>query len=225
MKILKINLDQPQQEIIAQACEALRQGSVVVHPTETCYGLAVDIFQQDALQRLYTVKGRNFQKPVSMMVRDLVEAQDYAVFNPLALQLAEKFWPGPLTLVLPRQKMLPDFFNPGHDAVGIRCPDSAIAQALMKGFGGPLSTTSANVSGQSETYTIADFLQQYKQNPDPGFSLPVAGMVILDGRELLHRLPSTVVGFEGGKPKIFREGSFIQAVKVFLKSLKHSQFS
>ncbi len=160
MKILKVDQEKPEKDIILEAVKFLRQGKILIHPTETCYGFAVDIFNQSALNLLYQAKNMPNSKPVSMMVRNLEEAKKYAEFDSSALRLAGEFWPGPLTLVLPRKKSLPSFFNEGHNTVGIRCPDSLLVQKLLEDFDGPLSTTSANLSGQPEAYNVDDFLLQ-----------------------------------------------------------------
>jgi L-threonylcarbamoyladenylate synthase len=178
-------------EEIKKAVEILKQGGVVMHVTETCYGLAADVFNEDALKKLYRLKRMARNKPVSMMVRNLEEGRKYAEFGDLAVGLAEKFWPGPLTLILPRKDVLPDFFNSEHGTVGIRCPDSDVSQALIDGMDGPLTTTSANISGQPEVYSVNDSL---------GVDL------ILESGEIEKNKPSTVVKIVGDEIEIIREG-------------------
>lgn len=193
----------------SEAADALRAGEVVMHATETCYGLAADIFNKSALEKLYKIKKMDESKPVSMMVSGLAEAQKYAEFNELALRLAERFWPGPLAIILPGKKILPDFFNAGSKTVGIRCPDSAVSQELISAFGGPLTTTSANISGLPEVYKVEDFLAQLQEGDlRPG--------VILDSGEIPKNAPSTIVAFDGGAFKLVREGALAEAVKEFL---------
>lgn len=184
-----------------KAVKILNEGGVVMHATETCYGLAVDVFDEGALGRLYSLKRMDKGKPVSIMVRDTAEAGKYVHFNDLALELAEKFWPGPLTIVLPRKGILPDFFNPGIGTVGIRCPDSEVSQALIRGFEGPLTTTSANVSGLPEVYSVDEYLKQTgdKRGDKPDF--------IVDSGEILRKQPSTVVKVTGENLEVIRAGS------------------
>lgn len=218
MEIIKIKNDKIAAGDLYKALDALMAGEVIMHATETCYGLAVDIFQVEALARLYALKGRDFDKgpkPVSMMVCDLEQAGKYAEFNSVALKLAEKFWPGPLTLILPRKNSLPDFFNPGVRTVGLRCPDHKVAQALIKAYGGPLSTTSANVSTLPEVYKVEDYLAQLKGlkmvDLEPG--------VVLDQGLIAKNSPSTLVGFEeDGSAKIMREGALVKEIKTFLRT-------
>lgn len=182
-----------------KAAGVLKAGGVVMHSTETCYGLAADIFSEQALKKLYKIKKMRADKPVSIMVRSLAEAKKYARFNVSALKLAKKFWPGPLTLVLPRKKFLPDFLNKGHGTVGIRCPDSKISQVLIKAFRGPLTTTSANISGKIEVYSVRDYLKQLKEKDE----LP--DLIIDEGRIPKNR-PSTIIAFKKGKIVVMRKG-------------------
>lgn len=212
MNIFPVNLQHPAKEAIEAAVNALRAGEVVMHPTETCYGLAVDIFNEGALKKLYALKQMPLKKPVSIMLTLLEDAQKYAEFNPIAFRLAQKFWPGPLTLVLPRKKTVSAFFNFGHETVGLRCPDSVISQQLIKGYGGPLSTTSANISGLPEVYGLHDYLEQIKERG-------LQPAVILDGGLLEENPPSTLVGFDLEGPKILRQGSLIAEIKAFLGCL------
>jgi len=199
-------------EDIQRAVEFLKKGEVVMHATETCYGFAVDIFQEKALQKLYRLKKMPLDKPTSMMVTDESVARTYAWFLPAAGILADKFWPGPLTLVVERMPALPDFFNRGCKTVGIRCPSSSTAQALLKAYGKPLSTTSANISGKPETYCVKDFLLQLTENDEKP-------ALILDQGILPPNPPSTIVGFHEGELNetfIIREGAMVSEIKAFI---------
>lgn len=190
---------------------------VVMHATETCYGLAVDVFDEKALNKLYKIKKMPATKPVSMMVRDLQEAEKYADFDDLARGLAVKFWPGPLTLVLPRKRMagtpaeegLPDFFNPESETVGIRCPDSEISRALIDLNKRPLTTTSANVSGRPEVYRVLDYLSQLEE-------YDVVPDLVIDGGEIERKKPSTIVKILDGKWEYLREGDLKEEVDKYL---------
>lgn len=166
--------------------KTLRSGGVIMHATETCYGLAADIFNFAALERVYKLKKMNSSKPVSVMVRSLDEARGYADLNNFFVQLAEKFWPGPLTLVMPKKTSLPPFLNSGLETIGIRCPDYALCRDLIDLSGGPLCTTSANVSGVKEVYCVEDYLAQLS----PGDEFPD---LVLDSGCIPQHKPSTIV--------------------------------
>ena len=215
MEILKVKNGKLSASGLEKTLNALMAGEVIMHATETCYGLAVDIFNEDALIRLYALKKMALDKPVSIMVSSLDEAQKYAEFNEVALKLANTFWPGPVTLVLPRKKSLPDFLNAGHVTVGLRCPDHAVSQLLVKKYGGPLSTTSANISGVPQVYCVEDYEPQLAELNKSGSELLEPAFVLDEGKIAEH-LPSTIIGFENGQPKIIREGDMVKEVKVYL---------
>lgn len=189
---------------MAQVLEALESGLVVMHATETCYGLTVDIFQQSALERLYSLKGMDVEKPVSIMVPNVKQAKVYGEMNELALKLAENFWPGPLTLIVPRKDSLPEFLNFEHDTIGLRCPDHLLTQSLLKTMGTPLATTSANVSGELPAYSIKDV----SFDPD----------LIVDSGTIDENLPSTIVEVMPEKISIVRRGEGVNEVETFLST-------
>lgn len=184
------------KETLIEAVKTLHNGGVVAHPTETCYGLAVDIFQKTAVARLYSLKKMKRSKPVSILVRNLEEAKRYGEFSDKAEELAKKNWPGPLTIVVPRKKTLPAWLNPKEDFIGIRVSNNKKTRNLVEAFGSPLTTTSANLSGLPQAYKVADFLSQ---GLIPDF--------VLDGGEIGKNPPSTIVKVEGEKVEVLREGS------------------
>lgn len=197
------------KECLSRAAAVLKGGGVTMHATETCYGLAADIFKEEALKKVYLLKKMDEKKPVSIMVRSLEEASAYAEFSEGAVRLAERFWPGPLTIILPKKDILPVFFNRVEKSVGIRCPDSALSRGIMDEFGGPLTTTSANLTGKPECYSIEEYLGQLQGEdftPD----------LIIDSGEIAKNMPSTIVKEEGEKFIFVREGSLFREVYNFL---------
>jgi L-threonylcarbamoyladenylate synthase len=191
---------------LERGASVIKNGGVVMHATETCYGLAADIFNKAALDKLYAIKQMSKEKPVSIMVSSFLQAQKYAFFNELGERLADKFWPGPVTIVLPRKKMLPVFLNEDNDFVGIRCPDHAVAFGLIVKTGNPLTTTSANVSGLPEVYEIDGFLDQMTKSD-------VLPDLIIDTGLLPKNPPSTIVKFSGNEVVYLRKGSLFNDVK------------
>lgn len=182
------------KNLFEKAVAALKSGQVVMHPTETCYGLAVDIFDKKALKRLYSLKGRDFDKPVSILVDGLEMAQKYGIFNDKAIELARQYWPGPLSIVVPRKRTLPEFLNPKEEFVSMRCSDNRFCVQLLEEFGGPLTTTSANFSQDPPLYEV-----------DNKF-VPLVDLVV-DGGKLNETSPSTVVKVEGDELLVLRQGS------------------
>lgn len=189
------------QSNIEKAVEILLAGGVIAHATDTCYGFACDIFNEAALKKLYALKGMSSDKPVSILVSSLAEAEGYAEFSDKAHVLAKQYWPGALTLVLPRKYTLPAFLNPQTQSVGIRVPNHELSHALVKLLGRPITTTSANVTTLPSPYTaqaIRDQFADRKIKPD----------FILDSGTLSEKnLPSTIIDMSVKKPRIIRQGS------------------
>lgn len=192
-------------EDVGVIVDALEEGKVVMHATETCYGLTADPFQEEALARLYALKEMDLDKPVSIMVSSLEQALVYGDLNKKAKALAERFWPGPLTLIVPRKTSLPVFLNPGIASVGLRCPDHIETQKFLKVMGTPLVTTSANVSGEPQAYAPHETTLE----PD---------LLVNSGR-IRAELPSTIVKVDEEHVEIVREGDNISEVETFLEQL------
>ncbi len=132
---------------IAEALAALRRGEIVGVPTDTLYGLAADPFRQDALDAIFDLKGRSGDKPLAILVASVEQGMRLASFSDRALELAERHWPGALTLVVPRLATAPEWLgHRGRRTVGLRCPDHPVALELLEAAG-PLAVTSANLSG------------------------------------------------------------------------------
>lgn len=143
---------------IEAAVAALRAGELVIFPTETVYGLGCDAADPKAVARLYAAKGRPSFNPLIAHVAGLEEAQREANLSPQALKLAERFWPGPLTLVAPRRDdaRVCELACAGLATVALRAPNHAVAQALLRAFGGPIVAPSANLSGRLSTTAATD---------------------------------------------------------------------
>ena len=186
----KVEMSDP--SAVEKAVMTLDDSGLVMHPTDTCYGFAVDIFHEDALKKLYYMKGMKSGKPISIMVADLEMAQDYGDFSEKAIELAEEYWPGPLSIVVPKKEGLPKYFNKEDDFVSIRVADSEFCQEMLKHLGEPVTTTSANKSGEDPLY---------EPEVMPGVDL------IVDGGRLEENPASTVVKVEGDKLTVLRQGA------------------
>jgi L-threonylcarbamoyladenylate synthase len=182
---------------IAEAARCLRDGGLLAFPTETVYGLGADAANAAAIARLYEAKGRPAFNPLIAHVADLTAAKRIARFDSRALALAEAFWPGPLTLVLPKTADCPvaDLATAGLDTVAIRIPAHPVAQALLQAFGGAVVAPSANISGHVSPTTAAHVLSDLNGRID----------MILDGGPVEVGVESTIVGcFE--MPMLLRPG-------------------
>lgn len=183
---------------IAEAARRIRGGGVVAFPTETVYGLAADALNPDAVRKVYDLKGRPSDKPMSVIVSGTRMAQRVVRSWPdRAKVLANRFWPGPLTIVVERAPDLPHQITAGHDGVGLRCPDHPIALALLETCGFPLLGPSANRSGQPSP-TTAEHVRR---------AFPDADLLVLDGGPCRTGIESTIIEVRPEGDRILRVGA------------------
>lgn len=182
---------------IAAAVGALRAGGLVAFPTETVYGLGADARDPAALRRVYALKGRPASHPLILHLADAAALPRWvAAVPPAAATLAARFWPGPLTLVLPRAPGVPDELTGGQDSVAVRVPSHPVAQALLKAFGGGIAAPSANRYGRISPTRAAHVREEFPTGVD----------VILEGGDCEVGLESTIVSLLGAEPRILRPG-------------------
>jgi L-threonylcarbamoyladenylate synthase len=180
---------------LRHAVDVLENGGMVVFPTDTVYGLASLPYRSEFVERLYIVKGRNSSRAIAVLIGDPAELTKVTVSpSPTAVRLAECFWPGPLTLVVPRHPSLPDALSP-LPTIGVRMPDHAVALQLLR-LTGPLAVTSANLSGQENTNTAQEAFAQLKGRVH----------LVLDGGRTPGGIPSTVVDCMAEEPVVLRQG-------------------
>jgi L-threonylcarbamoyladenylate synthase len=185
-------------EAIAEAARLIAAGQPVAVPTETVYGLAADATNGEAVARIYAAKGRPSFNPLIVHVRDLAQATEIALFCDQAHALTERYWPGPLTLVLPLRDGAPiaALVTAGLPTVAIRCPAHPAMQALLAATGKPLAAPSANASGRISPTRAAHVLASL------GGRIPL----IIDAGATAHGLESTIVALTGGPPRLLRPG-------------------
>lgn len=191
--------------MIDQAVKILKRGGLVILPTDTSYGLAADATNPEAIKKVFQIKGRDFNKPVSVIVSDLKMAQKYALVTPLAKKLFKAFLPGPLTLVL-KQKV-------SSTTIGIRVPNLKLNLEIAKKLGRPYTATSANQSGQPDCYSVSEIKKQL------GSKIKLVDLII-DKGTLPKIPPSTILDCTLVPPKILREGpidSSLISAKIFSK--------
>jgi L-threonylcarbamoyladenylate synthase len=182
---------------VAAAARSLAEGGLVAFPTETVYGLGADATNPAAIARLYQAKGRPSFNPLIAHVRDLSAGMRIGRFDATAIALAEAFWPGPLTLVLPKTDDCPvaDLATAGLDTVAIRVPAHPVARAILRAFGGPVVAPSANLSGHVSPTTAAHVRSDLAGRID----------LVLDGGAVAVGVESTIVGcFDA--PMLLRPG-------------------
>lgn len=184
---------------IAEAARLLKSGALVAFPTETVYGLGADATNGEAVAAIFAAKGRPLFNPLIVHVTDLEEARRYVELSPRAQALAQKFWPGALTLVLPRRKDSPLSLlcSAGLDSVALRAPSHPAAIALLKAAGVPVAGPSANRSGQVTATTAQHVADSLGDKVD----------FILDAGSATLGIESTVIGFDGDRPLLLRPGA------------------
>ena len=183
----------PTPEGISEAAEAIALGLLVIHPTETVYGIAADPFSDAALGRLFACKGRQASNPILLVAADLEQVREVtAGMSETALRYAKAFWPGPLSLLLSKSPQLPVAVTAGQEYVCVRVPAHPLVRELCRKAGHALTSTSANLSGEDPATCIE------------GISVPGIA-VCIDGGELAPSLPSTV--YDPDRGIVLREGA------------------
>ncbi len=211
-EVIRVNALQPEPSIIERAAAVLRGGNVVVFPTETVYGLGADVFQPAALERIFLAKGRPHSDPLIAHIADEASLELLTTALPeQARRLASMFWPGPLTLVLPRGPRVPHLMTAGLETVAVRMPRHPVALALIRALGSPIAAPSANrfmhVSPTTAQHVLADL----------GGRIPL----ILDGGSCEVGVESTVLDLCSEQPTILRPGGIsLEALRAILPNVQ-----
>ncbi|MBI2538264.1 MAG: threonylcarbamoyl-AMP synthase [Deltaproteobacteria bacterium] len=184
-------------QLFSRAVTAIRQGEVIVFPTETFYGLGADALNSAAVEKVVSLKGRNLENPIAVIIADREMLKEVvAEVPPTALRLMERFWPGPLTVVLAAKKTLPAPLLNSNGGIGIRISSHPAAARLARELGRPLTATSANPSGKEPARTVEEAIGYFSGHVE----------IFLDGGRLGGTKGSTVVEIVGDRLKIIREG-------------------
>lgn len=195
---LATKVTQADRAAIGEAAACLARGGLVAFPTETVYGLGADATNGEAVARLYAAKGRPTFNPLIAHVADIAEAEKLAVFDDAARLLASAFWPGPLTLVLPRRRDCPvsQLATAGLDTIALRVPDHHVAQDILEAFGKPIVAPSANRSGHVSPTTAGHVLADLRGRID----------LIVNGGPTSVGVESTIVACRDGRVVMLRPG-------------------
>ena len=183
-------------EVCVEAVECLKSGGIVAIPTDTVYGLGADPFNADAVQRLYTLKGRPDGKPIPLVLSSVDDVYRVAQNLPdYFFHLTDRFWPGGLTIIVEAKDLLP-VLTAGGNTVGVRIPDNPLLLKILKTFGGPAAITSANLSGEPPATSPQEIGEALASRID----------VIVDGGKTPGPVPSTVYDISVSPPLIRRHG-------------------
>jgi L-threonylcarbamoyladenylate synthase len=188
----------PQRDAIEEAAKWIASGYLVAIPTDTLYGLAVDPFRAEAVERLFMVKGRSSDQPIPLIAADAAQiAATLAPLTGIAAKMAERCWPGPLTLVIRAPRTIAAAVTAGTGTVGVRVPNHDVARAIARTCGRPVTATSANISGQPAT-------------GDPNLVEETLGDrvdMLVDTGPTVGGAPSTIVDVTGAAPRLVRAGA------------------
>ena len=181
---------------IQTALELLQEGEIIAFPTDTVYGLGANAFYSPGIIKLFEAKGRDANKAIAVLIGDLTQLDLLTEeLNDTGKKLARKFWPGALTIVVPKKKDIPELLTAGN-SIGIRMPNHPVALNLLKKFG-PIAATSANLSGKNNPHDAMDVYKQLNKR------VPL----ILDGGRCIGGIPSTVVDISNNEVRILRPGA------------------
>ena len=202
---LRVNALCPEAGVARRGAELIRRGNVIAAPTDTLYGLLANARNHKALHEVFRIKGRPESKPVLLLIDSRRQIPGIAREIPNEFDaLADAFWPGPLTMVLPARPEIPAIVTAGRDTVAVRLPRSPLVRALARQASCPLTGTSANLSGRAGARSASEVFAQL------GRRLPL----LLDAGRVDRPVPSTIVDLASGRPRILRQGR-IGAAEIF----------
>lgn len=185
------------QQILSKSKSVLSDGGIIIFPTETVYGLGADIFNEESINRIYKIKGRDFNKPLAAHISSINQIELICDnVSDLFCKLAENFLPGPLSIVVPNvNSKVPKIVTSGLNTIAIRYPDNDICRKIIDNFNFPLAATSANVSGHTSPINFSNIEKEIIDEVD----------LAVDGGECYYKMESTVISIVS-QPKILRQG-------------------
>ena len=199
MKILNVDLKGDFSEAIAETIAVLKSGGVVVYPTDTLYALGANAMDSQSIERVFKIKDRAREKPLPLAVRNVKWAKELAFIYRKEEKILNSVWPGAVTVVLPKRSIVPEVIAAGKSSVALRVPNHPFVDKLLGRFGYPITSTSANISGEESPRKISDIIDMFEGNyykPD----------LIIDAGDLPESEPSTILDLTSDKPKILRVG-------------------
>ena len=189
-------------EDIERAADVILSGGTVIFPTDTVYGLGANANDDSAVEKIFEIKNRDKKKPINVLIADFEDILKVAEIPTREEgKLMEKFWPGPLTIILKRKENIANMAASNGETIGVRMPKSEIARNLIREVGFPLATTSVNISGDEPATEINKINEKVHEKVD----------FVLENDEKCSEIASTIVEFKDGKPEILREGEIKRA--------------
>jgi len=196
-RVIKVNPFDPEGELIREATRTLGDGGVIGYPTETVYGLGADAYNEEALERLFTIKGREKDKPISILVPSTKMLEEVASRIPLvALNLIRDHWPGALTIIFEASKRCSPVLTGDSGKIGVRISPHPIARQLAEALNRPITSTSANLSGMPSLADPDEVYRIFRGRID----------LIVDGGKTAGEGESTIIDVTVSPPRVLREG-------------------
>ena len=199
MEIVKLNKDEDFLPAIQKAIAVLRLGGAIVYPTDTLYALGANAMEPQSIERVFKIKNREREKPLPIAVRNIKWAKELSFIYKREERFLNKVWPGSTTVVLPKRNVVPDILTAGRPSVAMRIPDHQFVEKLLARFGYPITSTSANVSGQAPSRKMSDIIGLFEKSE-------YQPTLVIDAGDLPESEPSTVIDLTGSQPKILRVG-------------------
>ena len=195
MKIIKIDGTNSEHDKIKIARMAMKKGSIIVYPTDTVYGIGANVFDEKAILKVFSIKKRALNKPLSICISRIEDIKQVAQMDVRAETVIRNLLPGPFTIILKKNDNISSLLTAGSDKIGIRIPDNSICMDLSKEF--PITSTSANLSGYDIPESVEGVLKQLGSSID----------IMMDAGICKHGIPSTVIDMTVYPPKVLREGA------------------
>ena len=195
MKIIKIDGTNPDYDKIRIARMAMKKGSIIIYPTDTVYGIGANVFDEKAILKVFSIKKRALNKPLSICISRIEDIKQVAQMDVRAETVIRNLLPGPFTIILKKNDNISSLLTAGSDKIGIRIPDNSICMDLSKEF--PITSTSANLSGYDIPESVEGVLKQLGSSID----------IMMDAGICKHGIPSTVIDMTVYPPKVLREGA------------------
>lgn len=201
MELLSLDLNNKEKydDLISKAALSLKNGKVLVYPTDTLYGLGANALDPKAISRVYKIKKQDRSKPISVIARDISMAKKIACIDSKVEKILNNIWPGPITIILRKKDVIPHILTADGETIGVRIPSFKFVNDLMSSIDFPITATSANISGEKDLLTPKDILSKFSQtefSPD----------IFVDAGKIKHPEPSTIIDLTTQTPKIVRIG-------------------
>jgi L-threonylcarbamoyladenylate synthase len=197
MKVIDIKNNFSPELASKEAALALLKGRAVVYPTDTLYALGVNIFDTESIRKLFAIKKRPDKKPIPVMVGSISMAKAIAEIDEKREKVLRSFWPGTFTFILKKKPIVSYLLTAGRNTIALRIPDSEFCKMFVSDFEGPISVTSANISGEEPSYDCREIIERFEKEE-------IQPELIIDAGVLPKSDPSTIIDITGNMPKVLR---------------------